>query len=507
MGRYNYYDDEEEQDLSPYQRGILRDYGIDAYKSNLPSTNPWATPPIVPSAQKLSPLIDEPYNPGGQFDYSFGSSAAPWMSAAPQKTPPPQRSTPAPRVNYMDMLSGMDTSPYDLTPQQSYQPLPMQQMMQTQPTAPAKLPTDLGFLGTRNDPWQNIFAPDPATGTQQRNDPWKKTFPTPLDFMEPEAQAPNWSFMQGDEKKERPYPLLDRFAELAWNKPRQEDYQGGKGNRIMAMLAGGMTGLTKGAGAGIAAAQQIRQAPYMHAMEDWKEQLAAGKDAATLERFQADIERKRDYGETLLDIKDRTQRQNYLMTKAKMEANGWRFIENRTTGGVQAFNMITKEQQDFGKVGASAEETARAAGMKETELEKARMPGREKIEGMRESSAAARQRAGFGNQASLQRNLFAHQDVMQGRGFANAADARRENVMYDLLKKTVGNYIDLDTKQGQNSLNEAIGRAQMQDAARYEKFFPGGHLDPAAVKASPNDWQVFQDEINYHLKKGSVIQR
>ena len=491
MGRFDYLFDEDQRDpiqffghRYPSKIEPTNDVGFGSY---LPSSgDPWDVSPTSPPVQTVPWMRGQP-----------------WSSPAPEPPPPQRSQAPASRANYMDMLSGMDTSPYDLTPQRS-QPAPFMQAPQAQATQPT-LPTDLGFSGTRNNPWQGIFAPDIQGGaTQPRNDPWKKTFPTPENFMEP-SSGPNTQYMldSSKEKQERAFPLLDKFAALAWNKPQPEDYQGGKGNRIMAMLAGGMTGLTKGAGAGIAAAQQIRQAPYMNAMEQWKEQLAAGKDAATLERYQAENLRKQEYGDSRIRIYDDKLRNDYLLTKARMEASGWRFKENTTTGVVTAFNLINGEERDFGKVGASAEEIARAAGMKETALENVRQPGRMSLAEYNQGRQDVRQQRGFGNAASLQSNLFAHQDEAAARAAANAATARQENFDFGVLRDRLRS--QLPKNIGENSVNEAINRVFITDNERFRFFFPGGKFDEQKAAENPQSWEYFKNEILGQVPKGAPL--
>ena len=92
------------------------------------------------------------------------------------------------------------------------------------------------------------------------------------------------------EEDEQETPVFNRYLEEIQNAPNREDYEMGTGKKILAALAGGLTGFTSGAEKGAKVIEDIREGPY-------RRDLAAYK--AKLEPLEKGVGFERNFGETL----------------------------------------------------------------------------------------------------------------------------------------------------------------------------------------------------------------
>lgn len=432
---------------------------------------------------------------GGAYeDYSSGGDTS-WMQPnLPKRKPWEYDYSPA---NYAGLDYMSDTSPYQIEPYQA-------PSYQSQTLAPNRFAPD--YMKPRFDPWSNLFPTQEQAQARPKpvNDPLSvaRTFPTPVDFMATEETQPTLP-LQEERKKERQFPLLDRFADLAWNKPRREDYRGGKMNALMAALAGGVTGFAKGGGAGYAAAQQIREAPYMRAMEDWKEQLQAGKDAATLERYQAENLRKGEYGESLLKFKTDKQRQDYEVATQRARAVGLQVKDDPDTGMSWAIDITgNAPPRLIGKFGMSTQEKIDFAGSKAKAESAGTLEDRKALLTQAADAAQKGREYNAGQDWSRMLSGQAFQEATQRRGAEIARTSRIEQAGLDMLKTAVGKEYDRNNPRTVVSANEALRRSWMEDEYSESKYFTDGKIDPEKIKLDPEGFKNFQIRWKAHLDAG-----
>lgn len=98
-------------------------------------------------------------------------------------------------------------------------------------------------------------------------------------------------YNQGEDELQT--PVFDRFMELAQNRPRREDYQPSTGRKVLAGIAGGLTGLTSGAAQGAKTVQDITEGPYRRAVEDYQTELEPIKQGVGFEKAFNETARKR----------------------------------------------------------------------------------------------------------------------------------------------------------------------------------------------------------------------
>ena len=447
--------------------------------------------------------MDDLYG-GAYEDYSGGGGDTSWMSPTYQspasKKPWEYDYAPSSGMDFMQN-SAYNPEPYQLEP---YQPLQQPSLSQAPPPTTSFAPD---WMKPMNSPYENLFPTEMTGGVQPRNDPMSvgRTFPTPPDFMAPETQAtePTANIVGG--KQERDFPLLDRFAELAWNRPTREQYKPGKMANIMAAMTGGLTGMQKGAAAGIAAGRAQKEAPYMQAMEDWKEQLAAGKDAATLERYQAENRRKEGYGDSLLDLRRGQGKDKYLLDKAKYEAAGWVYKENATTGEAMRINLRTGEREDLGKVGLSTQEKIALKGAEAGAVSTATMGDRTKLKEMDITAADKRQGRSIASQISLQQTSIDAAEAAQRRAADNAATGRRENFVYGVLGKELDQIRRTNDPTNLVSIREATRKTEIDEPYLSSKFFEVNgdpKYDVINDDANAAEWARYKARLLKNTRKG-----
>lgn len=171
----------------------------------------------------------------------------------------------------------------------------------------------------------------------------------PLEELTEEVQR---GFPQDVQEEET--PIFDRYLEEIENAPNREDYEMGTGKKILAALAGGLTGFTSGAEKGAKVIEDIREGPY-------RRDFAAHK--AKLEPLEKGVGFEKAFGETL---RKRTKDQGELAHKYAEHQRKY----EETKGKLAEMKAKAANAEELTKIKQFEEENERAFQQGKLEIER-----------------------------------------------------------------------------------------------------------------------------------------
>lgn len=142
----------------------------------------------------------------------------------------------------------------------------------------------------------------------------------PLEELTEEVQRgfPQDQGSFGQEEENEDNPVFQRYLEEIENAPRREDYEMGTGKKILAALAGGLTGFTSGAERGAKVIEDIREGPYRRDLAEHKAKLEPLEKGVGFEKAFGETLRKRTKDQGDLAHKYAEHRRKYEETKGKL---------------------------------------------------------------------------------------------------------------------------------------------------------------------------------------------
>lgn len=108
-------------------------------------------------------------------------------------------------------------------------------------------------------------------------------FPSPLikDFPSSPPLVPTDTGLSGLRNRET--PRIKDYMDYLGSQPKREDYQAGKVSKILAAVAGGAEGWSKGPTAGVNTFKGLTEMPFIEAQEDWQRKGGRLKELSDLE--------------------------------------------------------------------------------------------------------------------------------------------------------------------------------------------------------------------------------